>query len=173
VDARATAEKQGYYKAKMRSQGQVGQGKVDPSFAERHPRLTRQLRKLRLRVSLPFISYEITPEDFLTRGDLDERIAKLGNIKEDLLASIVAIEELQAGAQDKKRQLDELQIAVQQLEQDRATAETLLHVPEESFARVLGRAAAKGRWRGLVEGTIIGFLTGAASSFVVWYLTKP
>jgi hypothetical protein len=94
-------------------------------------------------------------------------------IKQDLLASIAAIEELQVDAQDKKRQVDELQTAVQQLEQDRATAETLLHVPEESFARVLGRAAARGRWRGMVEGALIGFLTGAASSFVVWYLTKP
>jgi hypothetical protein len=151
---------------------EVRQEKVSAAFAERHPRLIRQLRNFRLRISLPFMSYEITPGDFLTRGDIDERIEKLGTIKQDLLASIAAIEELQVDAQGKKRQVDELQTAVQQIEQDRATAETLLHVPEESFARVLGRAAAQGRWRGLVEGTLIGFLTGAASSFVVWYLTK-
>lgn len=157
----------------MEPQEQARQGRVVATFAERYPRLARQLRNFRLRVNLPFISYEITADDFLSPGDIDERIEKLGTIKQDLLASIAAIEELQADAQDKKRQVDELQAAVQRLEQDRATVETMLHVPEESFARVLSRAAARGRWKGLAEGAIIGFLTGAASSFAVWYLTKP
>lgn len=129
-------------------------------------------RNLRLNLSLPFVSYEISFGDFLKGSDVDSRIARLGEIKTDLQASIVAIDALQAEARSRKHEVERLSTTVAKLQEDRATAETLLRVPQESFTRVLTAAAAKGRARGLVEGTIVGFLTGGTSSYLVWYLTN-
>jgi hypothetical protein len=136
-------------------------------------RLLEKLAKhSRIRVSLPFFSYEIQAEDLISDANLDTRIARLGEVKRDLQESIVAIEELQAEATTRKAELDTLSTAVKQLQEDRVTAETLLNVPQESFSRVLIRAVSKGRLRGIAEGSIVGFLSGVASSLLVWYLTK-
>jgi len=134
--------------------------------------LTRLLRSTRIRVSLPFISYEIAPEDFLEHPTLDQRLQRLSSIKADLQASILAVEELEREAFEKKREVNELEGIVQRLNEDKTTTESLLRLPEETFIRVLSRAATKGRWRGILEGSVIGFLTGTASSFLVWYLTR-
>jgi FtsZ-binding cell division protein ZapB len=103
---------------------------------------------------------------------VDERIARLDQIKSDLNGAIDAVTELQREAQDNKKEAESLRQSVKQLEQDKVTAETLLSVPEESFARMLARANSRARIRGLLEGAVIGFVTGALSSWLVWYLTK-
>ena len=103
---------------------------------------------------------------------VDERIARLDQIRADLGGAIDAVTELQKEAQDNKREASQLREAVDRLEQDKITAETLLKVPEDSFARMLGRANSKARLRGLLEGSAIGFTTGAISSLLIWYLTK-
>lgn len=131
------------------------------------------LRNTRIRLSLPGISYEISPEDFLGHQTIDQRLQKLGSIKADLQASISAVEELEHEAFKKKRQVDELEEIVRQLNEDKSATESLLRFPEETFTRVFAHAVSKGHWRGILEGIVIGFLTGAASSFFVWYLTKP
>lgn len=133
----------------------------------------RILRSTRIRLSLPLISYEIAPEDFLGHQTIDQRLQRLGSIKADLQASISAVEELEHEAFKKKREVDELEEAVQRLNEDKTTTDNLLRLPEETLARVLARATSKGHWRGIVEGVFFGFLTGAASSFLVWYLTQP
>ena len=103
---------------------------------------------------------------------VDERIARLDQIRADLSGAIDAVTELQREAQDNKKEANQLREAVDRLEQDKVTAETLLKVPEDSFARILGRANSRARLRGVIEGTVIGFTTGALSSWLVWYLTK-
>lgn len=103
---------------------------------------------------------------------VDERLARLDQIRTDLGAAVDAVTELQREAQDNKKEAEALREAVTRLEQDKVTAETLLQVPEDSFARMLARANSKARVRGIVEGAVIGFTTGALSSLVVWYLTK-
>lgn len=103
---------------------------------------------------------------------VDERIARLDQIKSDLTAAVAAVHELQIEAQANKKQAEALKNVVSQLEQDKATAETMLRVPEDSFSRMLERANSKARLRGLIEGLIGGFTTGALSSLLIWYLTK-
>jgi len=102
---------------------------------------------------------------------VDERLAKLSKIQEDLGDALKAVEELQKSAATSKREAVELESEVDRLRQDRAVAEDLVRVPEEAFARLLSRASARGRGRGLLEGILVGLLTGGASSWVVWYLT--
>lgn len=84
-----------------------------------------------IRVSLPFISYEIEAEDLLSKANIDTRIARLSEVKSDLQESIVAIEEVQAEAATRKSEFDTLSTMVKQLQEDRATAETLLKVPQD------------------------------------------
>jgi hypothetical protein len=126
----------------------------------------------RLSLSIPFFRYEMDLGQALDPRTVDERIARLDQIRADLGGAIDAVTELQKEAQDNKREASQLREAVDRLEQDKITAETLLKVPEDSFARMLGRANSKARLRGLLEGSAIGFTTGALSSLLIWYLTK-
>jgi len=126
----------------------------------------------RLSFSIPFFRYEMDLGQALDPRTVDERIARLDQIRADLSGAIDAVTELQKEAQDNKHEATQLRAAVDRLEQDKVTAETLLKVPEDSFARMLGRANSKARLRGLLEGSLIGFTTGALSSLLVWYLTK-
>lgn len=102
---------------------------------------------------------------------IDERLAKLTKIQEDLGDALKAVAELQKSATTAKKEADDLESEVGRLRQDRVIAEELAKVPEEAFARLLARASAKGRGRGLLEGTIVGLLTGSLSSWTVWCLT--
>ena len=130
------------------------------------------IRSVRFRILLPFFSYEVNLNDIVDSATVDERIAKLGEIKRDLEAAIVAVESLQGEAEARKVEADSLRNTVQQLNEERTTAEALLRVPEESFVTLLTRANSKGRWRGIMEGVMVGFVTGVLSSFVVWYFTR-
>jgi len=67
---------------------------------------------------------------------------------------------------------EQLKDSVERLKEEHSTAKELLKLPEESLARLLNRASSKGRWRGVIEGAVIGFITGVASSGLVWYLTS-
>ena len=111
-------------------------------------------------VSLPFLRYELDLTQALDPATVDERIARLDQIKADLTAAAEAVAELQREAQDNKKEAQSLRESVKQLEQDKVTAETLLQVPEESFSRMLARANAKARTRGIIEGASVGLLTG-------------
>ena len=127
----------------------------------------------KLSLSLPFFRYELDLTQALDPTSVDERISRLDQIRNDLNGAIEAVIELQAEAQENKKEADNLRDAVQRLEQDKETVETLLKIPEESFSRMLTRANSKARIRGIIEGTLIGFTTGALSSWFIWYLTTP
>lgn len=129
-------------------------------------------RSSKLSVSLPFLRYEMDLAEALNPKTVDERIARLDQIRNELTGAIEAVAELQREAQQNKEEAESLRESVKQLEQDKNTVETLLRVPEESFARMLARANTRARFRGWVEGSVIGLVTGIASSSFVWYLTK-
>jgi len=103
---------------------------------------------------------------------VDERIAKLAQIEQDLKAAIEAVHDLHKSALQSKAEAQQLQEAVAQLQQDKVVAEELVKAPEEAFGRMLQRANARGRGRGLIEGVTIGLVTGFASSILAWYVTK-
>jgi hypothetical protein len=123
-----------------------------------------------LRVSLLGVSFSLA--ELGSSETVDERIARLGKIKADLEAAIGAVEELQGDANASKFQVDQLRQDVAALQQDKATAERLLNLPEESFARLLDRATRRGQVKGIIVGVIIGLATGCVSSYAVWYFTK-
>ena len=102
---------------------------------------------------------------------VDERLRKLAKIQEDLGEALQAVTDLQKSALTSKKEAEALEQEVNRLRQDRAVAEELVKVPEEAFARLLSRASAKGRGRGLLEGIAVGLLTGVISSLLVWYFT--
>ncbi|MBK6659275.1 MAG: hypothetical protein IPG43_14495 [Proteobacteria bacterium] len=123
-------------------------------------------------VSLPFLRYELDLTQALDPATVDERIARLDQIRKELEAAAEAVGELRREAFDNKQEAESLRQSLKQLEQDKVTAETLLQVPEESFSRMLARANSKARIRGIVEGLFIGLSTGGMSSLAVWYVTK-
>ena len=129
----------------------------------------------RIRFSLPllpfFSSYEVVLNDVLDSQSVDERIAKLDSVKEDLESAIKAVTKLQADAQTHKQEATELERAVKQLEADKDAAEKLLKIPQESVLRLVGRATLRGRVRGWIEGAVIGLITGCVSSYLVWSFT--
>src|SRR3990170_1913120 len=95
-------------------------------------------RGTRLRISLPFISYEVALDDLATSDTVDARIARLGEIKRDLEAAIAAVQGLQEEARERKTEADQLQALIAKLQEDKSAAESLLKVPEESFIRLVG-----------------------------------
>jgi hypothetical protein len=135
--------------------------------------LIRVAKNMDLRISLPFLSYEISVADLVDHSNVDQRLKRLSTIKSDLQDSILAIKELEKEGLKKKREVDNLRAVVQKLTKDKTTTESLLRLPEENFARVLSRATATGRVRGLIDGVLIGLATGIVSSLIVWYFTKP
>jgi hypothetical protein len=135
-------------------------------------KLAKVLRMARISVRLHFISYEINFDDLTNSSTVDERIARLSQVKHDLEAAITAVSSLQAEATDRKGEADQLKAVISKLREDKNTAESLLSVPEESFVRLVKRAVSKGRMRGLIEGGAIGFVTGMLSSLLAWYITK-
>lgn len=132
--------------------------------------LNRQVSFKGFRISMPLFGYfDFELEDSKT---IDERIARLGEIKDDLTGAIKAVDELQKEALTRKSEVELLQESVQKLQKDKDAVESLLKIPEDSFSRILTRATSKSRVRGIIEGSIIGFITGALSSLLVWYVTK-
>ena len=125
-----------------------------------------------IRVSLPFFTYEIKFEDIFSSKTVDERIDRLDQIRDELEGAISAVDELKNEAVKNKEEAEILRQTVNQLEQDKDVAETVLQVPRDSFGRLIKDANDKARLRGLIEGAIIGFITGGLSSFLVWYLTS-
>ena len=103
---------------------------------------------------------------------VDARIARLDHIKKDLDGALEAVTELQLEARNNKRAAEELQQEIDSLEKDKQTAESLLQAPQESLERFFDRINSKDRNRGRLEGVAIGLITGALSSYIVWYLTK-
>jgi hypothetical protein len=115
----------------------------------------------------------IPANEYLSSKDIEERIAKLGDIRRDLAAAVLAVEALQFDAGIKKQEHDKLKKLLIDLDADRRTAEAVLRVPEDSLARLIDRANKKGCLRGIFDGVAIGFLTGVLSSLCVWYFTQP
>jgi hypothetical protein len=135
-------------------------------------RLTEPLKHIRI-TGLSLFGIQVNLEDVLSGADVDERIKRLSGVRKELEAAVEAVGTLQTEALTRKSELDQLRTAVTQATQDREAAEKALAVPEEALARVMSRATATGRIRGILEGLIIGLLTGAASSYLIWYITKP
>ena len=129
-------------------------------------------RGARLRISLPFFSYEVNLDDLVDPTNVDKRISKLSEIKQDLEAAVLAVDSLRREAEDRKTEAIHLSRMVEQLNEERTTAEALLKIPEDSLTRLLTKASSRGRWRGILEGALVGFITGVLSSFVVWYFTR-
>jgi tetrahydromethanopterin S-methyltransferase subunit A len=135
-------------------------------------KLARSLGKARVRISLPFLSYEWQINDVLDSKDVDERIARLGEIKRELEGAIDAVTSLQKEANTRKQEVDNLSVAIDCLQQDKQAAEQILKIPKESVARIISEANSKGRIRGIIEGVILGLITGIISSALVWYFTS-
>ena len=117
-------------------------------------------------------SIRVSLADALSPEGIDDRIAKLDAIQRDLAAAVAAVGELKKQALERKDEVQELQDRVKQLQEDRAAAEQMLKPPEDAVIRLYSRAAGRNRLRGIIEGLVIGFVTGALSSLLIWYLTK-
>lgn len=133
--------------------------------------LSESLKRIRI-TGVNLFGVQVNLDELLRSQDVDDRIAKLSEIKRDLEAAVAAVSSLQAEATTKKTEVETLRSAAKQAAEDKETAEKLLTVPEESLARVIAKANSRGRIRGVVEGILIGLLTGVGSSFLVWYLTQ-
>ena len=129
------------------------------------------LRGARFRVWMPFFSYEISIDDLLDDATTDTRIAKLDGAVRDLRAAAQAVTELREEAVIRQREAHRLREEVRSLEAEKATASTLLSLPEGALANLLARAGRRGRIRGWIAGAIIGLLTGVLSGLAVWYFT--
>ncbi|NET25964.1 hypothetical protein [Okeania sp. SIO1I7] len=128
--------------------------------------------QVRIKLPIPFISYEIPLNEVIDPQSIDTRISRLSDIKKELESAIFAVESLQGEAQENKEKVSKLQERIRELEEDKSTAETVLKVPQESFARLIENASSKGRVRGWIEGLILGLLSGVISSLSVWFFTE-
>lgn len=134
--------------------------------------MQRIFRNVKIRVSLPFISYEITPEEFLNRKTIDERIVKLEKVKSDLLDAVDAVRSLEEEARKSKDESDRLDAQLSKLRKDKETTEELLKLPQDSFARVLAKASRGAQWIGIVIGFFLGILASLIASWI-WIFIEP
>jgi hypothetical protein len=124
------------------------------------------LRNSRIRIGLLGFSYEITPEELLNRQSVDERIQKLEKVRQDLLDAVDAVKSLEDEAHKNKKELEELNVQLNKLREDKQTTEQLLELPQQSFARVLDKASKGAQWRGLIIGFVLGILASLIASWI-------
>jgi len=120
---------------------------------------------------LPYLEAEIDIKHLPTAEVIDQRIARLADIKQELEAAVLAVDDLQRDATARKAEVADARRQVERMNEQRTTAEALLKLPHDSVLQLLTEASAKGRMRGIIEGAVVGFGTGTLSSFLVWYLT--
>lgn len=132
------------------------------------------LRSSRIRLSAPLfpLVYEFQLDKIADPTSVDERIERLASIREDLIDAIDAVKSLEEDSVQKKQELERLGETIERLNEDKATIEESLQIPQEAFARVIAKANSKTRWSGRIEGLIIGMFTGVGSSLLVWYVTS-
>lgn len=104
---------------------------------------------------------------------IDARLKKLDSIKADIEAAAEAVAEIQRDARLSKERTESLQKEIIALKADKEAAEVILQAPRASVVEFLGTAISNDRRKGRLEGVLIGLLTGALSSWVIWLLTTP
>lgn len=104
---------------------------------------------------------------------IDARLKKLVTIKDDIEAAVEAVTELQRDATSNKKELERLRQEILTLKADKEAAEAVLQAPKDSVLKFLSTAISDDRRKGRIEGILIGLLTGAVSSWAIWFLTTP
>lgn len=99
-------------------------------------------------------------------------VQQLEGVQKELSTALASIESLRIDAVERLRESEDLREQIARLTDDKKAAEAMLEVPQDAVTRLVSRANRRGAWRGRMEGAFIGFLTGAASSFLVWWLTQ-
>jgi septal ring factor EnvC (AmiA/AmiB activator) len=121
---------------------------------------------------IPNIAFEISKKIELDNSEIEDRINQLDDIKDKLIKAAEAINLLSKESKQKKADLETIKIKIDEINKEKETAEKILEVDHESFARLLFSTNKKTEKRSIVIGVIIGFITGTISSYLVWYLTK-
>jgi len=104
---------------------------------------------------------------------IDARLKKLDSIKGDIEAAVEAVTEIQRDARLSKEKTESLQKEILALKADKQAAEAILQAPRDSVVKLLGTAISNDRRKGRIEGVLIGLVTGAVSSWAIWFLTLP
>lgn len=101
------------------------------------------------------------------RGEIEDKIIKLGKIKEDLEQVIDVVDEMESEAKRKKTEIDQLTNQLLKVEEQKKTAEQILKLPKEAFVSLIEDANKKGRNRGIIIGIIISIVAG----LIVYFIT--
>ena len=121
---------------------------------------------------LPNILFELDKKIELNNKEIEERIDQLDDIKNKLIETANAVNQISTNSKQKKVELDELIKKYQEVKQDKDESEKLLQVNKDSFGRILLSPNKKTEKRSIVIGFIIGIVTGTLSSLLVFYLTS-
>ncbi|MDD3939761.1 MAG: hypothetical protein PHF49_03915 [Patescibacteria group bacterium] len=121
---------------------------------------------------LPNILFELDKKIELNNKEIEERIDQLDDIKNKLIETANAVNQISTNSKQKKVELDELIKKYQEVKQDKDESEKLLQVNKDSFGRILLSTNKKTEKRSIVIGFIIGIVTGTLSSLLVFYLTS-
>ncbi len=100
-----------------------------------------------------------------TKND-DNKIKRLEKIHDELVDTLDYVNELSSEAKAHKKHIDELNLEIKNLEEDKKSTETILQQPEESISRIINKANSKNRIRGIVEGFCLGILGSIVASFI-------
>lgn len=130
------------------------------------------LKGARFRLGLPFFPIEFYLGDLLEQPSVDERIKKLYTIKDDLEKAMEAVDEMTNEAITKQGELQRIRTDIEELSKDKSTLVNVLMQEESSLFRIIKKATSRGQWVGIIEGLIIGIITGCISSYLIWYITQ-
>jgi len=108
----------------------------------------------------------------LNNKEIEDRINQLDEIKEKLIKAANAIDHISNESKQKKTELDQIKIKLDQINQEKETVEKILEVDKESFTRLLISTNKRTEKNSILIGIIIGFFTGTFSSLFVWWMTS-
>ncbi|MCH7962557.1 MAG: hypothetical protein IH852_01310 [Bacteroidetes bacterium] len=111
-------------------------------------------------------------KESLSDKDIDSRLLKIAKMKNDLVDAIEALDWLENEGEEKKKRVDDLKRALNELEKNKKITEEALKLDDETFSMILKTANKVSSRINIFIGIIIGLVTGVASSLLVWFLTK-
>lgn len=120
----------------------------------------------------PSISFELAKKLDIDNKEIEDRINQLDEVREKLIKAADAISLISDESKKKKVELDNMHVKFESLKKDKETAEKILQVDKDSFARLLIETNKKTEKRSIWIGIVIGFMTGTASSLLIYLADK-
>ncbi len=133
-----------------------------------------------LKATIDVLGVKVTVAPPFSHDSVDERLQKIETARESLAEAIVAVDALKSAAEENKRDLERLNVAIEQAESQKQSLSTELSTLKEIAAidgdalrRALGLPTRLDVWRDRIVAFLLGVAASVVAAFLWEWLIKP